>query len=153
MKPDQLPLILASGSPRRRELLTRAGVSFEIEPPRVAEKTREGESPEALVERLAEEKALAVARRAGADPRRWVLGADTIVVLGRDVLGKPDDARHAEALLARRAGRAHRVLTGVALAASDTLEVRRTRVESRVVMRAVAPEEIAPYVAPGEPMD
>lgn len=147
------PLILASASPRRRELLQRAGVAFEIRPPDISEHTRDGEAPEELVLRLAQEKALEVARRAGALPRRWVLGADTLVVLGRDVLGKPDDAEHARELLGRLVGRRHRVLTAAALAASDTLEVRLARVESRVTMRPATPDEIASYVATGEPLD
>ena len=153
MTGPSLPLILASGSPRRRDLLSRAGVRLEVRPPDVPEETRDGESPEDLVDRLAGEKALAVARRVGAEPRRWVLGADTIVVLGRSILGKPTDARHAEELLGSLVGRAHRVITGVALVASDTLEMRRVRVESRVTMRPATADEIAPYVAGGEPLD
>ena len=121
------PLVLASASPRRRELLTRAGIRFEVTPSNVPEQARPGEAPAQLARRLASEKALAVARRLGPAPARWVLGADTIVVIDGDVLGKPDDAEHAVALLRRLVGRRHHVLTAVALVASDTLAERHAR--------------------------
>jgi septum formation protein len=148
-----LPLILASASPRRRELLARAGVRFEVTPADVHEERRPGESASALVLRLAREKALAVARRVGSAPARWVLGADTVVTLEDDVLGKPSDAEHAVELLQRLVGRTHRVLTGVALAASADLAVRATLVESRVVMRRAEAAELRSYVAGGESLD
>ena len=94
-----LPLVLASGSPRRRELLAGAGVQFEVIPADIPEELRAGEAARAFAERLAAEKADAVARRVGPSPRRWVLGADTIVVLGDAVLGKPEDPEHAAQLL------------------------------------------------------
>ncbi len=150
---EALPLILASASPRRRELLARAGVRFEVSPADLAEDARPGEDARALAERLAAEKALHVAQRAGASPRRLVLGADTVVVLDDEILGKPDDAAHALAMLRRLAGRPHRVVTGVALVASDTLELRSTAVESRVVMRAAEERELRDYVATGESLD
>jgi septum formation protein len=146
-------LVLASASPRRRELLLRAGIAFEVIPAEIDEAPLPGEPAGALVERLAREKALAVARRLGGAPARLVLGSDTVVVLDGDVLGKPHDARHAEALLRRLAGRTHLVLTGVAVAASDGLAVRSTTVASRVTMRAASDEEIRRYVATGEPLD
>jgi septum formation protein len=146
-------LVLASASPRRRELLARAGVAFEALPAEIDESPRAGESPEALVERLAREKALAVARRVGPAPRRFVLGSDTVVVLGREILGKPRDAAHAEALLASLAGRTHRVLTGVAIAASDGAELESFVVSSFVTMRDATADEIRRYVATGEPLD
>jgi len=151
--PPALPLILASGSPRRRELLVRAGVRFEARAADVDERPRAGESAEALVERLARAKALAVARRVGPDPPRRVLGADTVVVLGDEVLGKPRDADHALALLRRLCGRSHRVLTGVALVESDTLAARGRVVESRVHMRPSPERALRAYVAGGEPLD
>jgi|SRR5690606_23403093 len=147
------PLVLASGSPRRRELLARAGVPFEVRPADVDERPRPGETPRALAARLALEKARAVARALGPEPARLVLGADTIVVLGADVLGKPADPDDAERLLGRLVGRAHRVLTAVALVESATLAARSALVESRVVMRAAEPGEIRRYVATGEPLD
>jgi septum formation protein len=94
-----------------------------------------------------------VARRLGPAPRRFVLGADTIVVIGDDVLGKPDDAEHAVALLRRLVGKRHVVFTGVALVASDTLEERHAVVESGVRMRAANERELRAYVATGEPLD
>lgn len=146
-------LVLASASPRRRELLARAGVAFEVMPADIEERALPGEAPETLAERLAREKALAVARQLGPSPPRLVLGSDTIVVLGGDVLGKPRDAADAEAMLARLAGRTHRVVTGVALAESGDLAVRSLTVASRVTFRALGAEEIRRYVAGGEALD
>jgi len=146
-------LILASASPRRRELLARAGLAFEVVPADLDETLRPGETPEGHVERLAREKADAVARRLARTPVRLVLGSDTVVVLGGDVLGKPRDAAHAEALLARLVGRTHRVLTGVAVATSAGHAPRSRVVESRVRMRPASADEIRAYVATGEPLD
>jgi septum formation protein len=146
-------LILASASPRRRELLERAGVSCEVRPAAVDESARPGEAPIELAERLARSKALAVARGLAGGDRSWVLGADTIVVIDGEVLGKPVDAEHAVSLLRRLVGREHRVLTGVALVASDSLEVRALSVESRVAMRPADESELRAYVAGGEPLD
>ncbi|RIL03481.1 MAG: hypothetical protein DCC71_15175 [Proteobacteria bacterium] len=149
-----LPVVLGSGSPRRRELLARAGIAFEVMPADIAEDAQPGEAPHALAERLAREKAQAVAARVGAPPRRLVLGADTIVVLDGEVLGKPDDAEHAVRLLGRLVGREHVVLTGVALVASDGSGLAETRVvTSRVAMRPASEAEIRAYVATGEPLD
>src|SRR5262245_7270975 len=92
-------LLLASASPRRRELLRRAGVAFEIEPADVDERVRDGESPRHYATRLAREKALAVARRSGADPPRYVLGADTVVVHAGRIYGKPADPDDAVRIL------------------------------------------------------
>ena len=127
------PLILASASPRRRELLGAAGMTFEVIPADIDEDERGGEEPGEFAQRLATEKALAVARRVGPSPRRRVLGADTIVVIDGAILGKPRDARHAESLLARLVGREHEVITAVALATSDTLAVRSTAVSFRSI--------------------
>ena len=146
-------LILASASPRRRELLARAGIAFEVVPAEIDERSLPGEAPCALAERLAREKALAVAARLGPAPRRLVLGSDTVVVLGGEVLGKPRDALHAEALLARLVGRSHEVVTGVAVVQSEGLALQSLTVTSRVTMHPAAPEEIRRYVATGEPLD
>lgn len=146
-------MILASASPRRRELLARAGVAFEVLPADVCEDGRPGEAPEAYALRLAREKALKVARRVGGRPRRIVLGADTIVVVDEDVLGKPADPEDAYALLSRLRGRRHRVVTAVAVAASDSLEVCDVAVESGVSMRRAADSELRAYVATGEGLD
>jgi len=129
------------------------GVAFEVSPANIPEDARPGEAPAELARRLAREKAVAVARRLGPSPARWVLGADTIVVIDDAVLGKPDDAEHAVVLLRRLMGRRHRVLTGVALVASDTLEDRFTVVASVVSMRAAGDRELRAYVALGESLD
>jgi septum formation protein len=145
--------VLASASPRRRELLTRAGIRFEVMPSNVPEEQRPGEAPAQLARRLASEKARAVAQGLGPAPARWVLGADTIVVIDGDVLGKPSDAEHAVALLRRLAGHRHRVLTAVALVTSDTLAERHALVESAVQMRKADERALRDYVATGESLD
>lgn len=147
------PLVLGSGSPRRRELLARAGIAFEVQAADIDERALPGEAPPALAARLAREKALAIARRVGAPPTRIVLGADTIVVVDDDVLGKPEDPDDAVRLLGRLVGRSHRVLTAVSIVASGGGAERAALVESRVSMRAASLEEIRRYVATGEPLD
>jgi septum formation protein len=147
------PLLLASASPRRSELLRGAGVAFEVRPADVDESARAGEPPEQYATRLAREKALRVAQDSGADPPRWVLGADTIVVLDGVVYGKPADPEHAVRTLATLRGRTHRVLTAVALARSDGSALHELRVESQVTLRAASDPEIRAYVATGEPLD
>ncbi|MCH2171274.1 Maf family protein [Myxococcota bacterium] len=146
-------LILASASPRRSELLDREGIEFEIRPANIPEQQRRGEKATDFAERLAREKAIAVARRSGPAPDRRVLGADTIVVLDGEVFGKPRDPAHAIAMLTRLTGREHVVVTAIALVSSGTLKTRFTSVSTRVRMRNVAPEEIRAYVATGEPLD
>ena len=153
MPDGKTTLVLASGSPRRRDLLRAAGIAFEVVPSRVEEKAAPGEAPEALAVRLATEKALEVASRLGGEPARWVLGADTLVVIDGDVLGKPDDEAHAVALLQRLAGRTHRVITGVAVVSSDDLEPRVLAVTSSVTLHRASTEELEAYVATGEPLD
>ena len=122
-------------------------------PSNLPELARPGEKPEQLAQRLASEKAGAVARSLGPQPPRWVLGADTIVVIDGEVLGKPDDAAHALELLRRLVGRRHRVITGVAFVASDTLEERHALVQSFVCMREANDGELRAYVATGESLD
>jgi septum formation protein len=148
-----MPLVLASASPRRSDLLRGAGIRFEIRPADIPEVEQPGESPVAFAQRLAHSKALTVAERVGASPPRLVLGADTIVVLNGEVLGKPRDSDHALELLERLTGREHSVLTAVALVVSDTLRVWQAVVTSRVEMRAVGRDELIAYVATGEPLD
>jgi septum formation protein len=150
---DPPPLVLASASPRRSDLLRRAGIRFEVRPAGIPELEQPGEAPVAFAQRLARGKALAVAEQIGASPPRLVLGADTIVVLDGEVLGKPRDSDHALELLERLAGREHSVVTAVALVASDTLRIRQAAVTSRVEMRAVERDELIAYVATGEPLD
>jgi septum formation protein len=151
--PHELLLVLASGSPRRREILANAGVEFEVIPADIPEELQEGEAPQAFAERLAAETAGAVARRLGPTPRRWVLGADTIVVLGDAVLGKPEDPEHAALLLGRLVGHRHRVITGVSLVDSERLGAETLSVTSEVVMHPATAEAIRAYVATGESLD
>jgi len=140
-------LILASNSPRRRGFLQQLGLSFEVQAADLDESVRSGEVPTAYVERLAREKAQAVAGKA---PGALVLGADTTVVAGEAILGKPVDASDAERMLASLSGREHDVFTGVAVAGPVVLsQVVRTRVR----FRAVSAQEIAWYVRTGEPLD
>lgn len=146
-------LVLASASPRRRELLTRARIAFEARAAALDESPAADEGPRALVARLAREKAQAVAAALPATPPRVVLGADTVVVVEGDVLGKPSSPEHAVVLLGRLVGRAHEVFTGVALVAAGGGLVGATEVMSRVVMRPANEEEIRRYVATGEPLD
>jgi septum formation protein len=151
--PHELPLVLASGSPRRREILANAGVEFEVIPADIPEEPQEGEAPLAFAERLAGEKASAVAQSLGPTPRRWVLGADTIVVLGDAVLGKPEDPEHAARLLGRLVGHRHCVITGVSLVDSERLRAETLSVTSEVVMHPATAEAIRAYVATGESLD
>jgi septum formation protein len=150
---DQPPLILASGSPRRRDLLRQAGIRFEVCPAGIPEIGRPGEPPVEFAERLACDKARAVAKRVGPSPPRLVLAADTIVIVDDEVLGKPRDEHHALQLLERLTGRSHFVVTAVALAASDTLQIRQFSAESQVTMRNADRDELMAYVATGESMD
>jgi septum formation protein len=146
-------LVLASASPRRRELLAGAGLRFEVVPADVAEDARNGEPPRALVERLAAEKASAVRDRLPERPRRVVLGSDTVVVLDAEILGKPRDAEDAVAMLRRLAGRTHTVWTGVAVTATGADAVSVCSVASQVTLRPVGDAELRAYVATGEPLD
>ena len=145
-----LPLVLASASPRRRALLAAAGIPAEVVPADIDETARAGEGPADLVERLAREKSETIARDR---PDAIVLGADTIVVLDGEILGKPRDAAHAIELLSRLAGETHTVVTGVAVATGGGRSVETTRVETRVRLRPADAAEIAAYVATGEPLD
>jgi nucleoside triphosphate pyrophosphatase len=144
--------VLASASPRRRELLAGLGLAFELRPVDLDETPRPGEPPRDYVLRLAEEKAAAAA---GAG--ELVLAADTTVVLDGEIVGKPADAADARAVLRSIAGRRHVVLTGLALEEGDGEPDRGRRatavVESEVEMTTMSDEQIAWYVATGEPMD
>jgi septum formation protein len=144
------PLILASRSPRRQEILERLGVEFTVRPADVDEGELPGLAPRELAMTLAARKAAAAAR--GLE-RGLVLGADTIVVLDREVLGKPAGPAEARAMLGRLAGRSHVVTTGLALIDVES-GARCLNWEDTVVhMRAASAEEIAAYVATGEPLD
>jgi septum formation protein len=144
-------LLLASGSPRRADLLRTLGVAFRVLDVEVDETTRMGEAPVDYVRRLARDKARAGHAVAG-DASLPVLAADTTVVLDGAILGKPLDDADARAMLARLAGRTHEVLTGVAVIDARGLPVD-TVLATRVRFRALTPAEIAAYVASGEPLD
>jgi septum formation protein len=142
-----LPLVLASQSPRRRELLATAGIPFTIRVKEVEEIRAPGEPPEAYVHRLARAKADA----AWENRNEIVLGADTIVVLGQQVFEKPRDADDARAMLRRLAGRDHTVITGICLRHPGGIEVDSSA--TLVRFTPMTEPEIDAYVATGEPID
>jgi len=141
-------LVLASGSPRRRELLLHAGLAHDVDVPNVDETRLPGEPARALVERVARLKAAAAARR---HPHRPVLGADTVVVVDDDVLGKPADRADAGRMMRRLSGRQHEVLTGVAVVWEGKTH---TLVEQTDVwMCPLSEADLAWYLASDEPLD
>jgi septum formation protein len=151
--PNALPyVILASASPRRRELLALLGVDFEVRPSTVEEKQIAGESGERYVARLAREKAEDVARAVGSRAA-VVLGADTEVILDHRAVGKPQSDAHAAEMLRSLAGRAHDVLTAICVIPLDGGAPREEVVSTRVHFGPMSDEEIAAYVATGEPRD
>lgn len=163
-------LVLASASPRRKELLRNAGITFTVEPANIDETPQTDEAPRDYAERLAREKALAVWQRR---PQDLVFGADTIVVVDGKILGKPTDADDATRMLRLLSGRTHEVITAVALAIGEPpseakpaisgASSNRQRSENtqllvksettRVTMTELNEDEIREYVATGEPMD
>lgn len=145
------PLFLASGSPRRRELLTQIGVAFSVIGADIDETPLSDESPAAYVERLARGKAEAGRARLSADAPACVLGADTAVVLDGKILGKPVDEADAQAMLLSLAGQEHEVLTAIALLDGERCESRVVR--SLVRFRPISVAEANAYWASGEPRD
>ncbi len=143
------PLILASQSPRRKSLLSEARVEFEVIPANVDEEDDSALTPEENVRALARTKALQVAAR---HRGRYVLGADTLVALGDDIIGKPVDRDDASRILMRLGGKTHRVITGFALALPDGSVVCDS-VTSRVLIKPLDPQMISDYIETGEPMD
>lgn len=141
-------IVLGSASPRRRELLTLVGIPHEVLPADIDETEHEGEGPAAYVERLAREKAFAVARLA---PGALVIGADTTVVIDGTILGKPVNDADAARMLRQLSGRSHTVYTAVAVEHAGRVE-SDTEVVS-VSFRPLSDEEIAAYIATREPMD
>ena len=149
-----LQLLLASASPRRADLLRTAGFDFKIKPASVDENLRANELPEAYVKRLAEAKATAVVEFAG---NRTVLGADTIVVVNKQILGKPINAGDASRMLHLLSGRHHEVVTGITVIGPPLVGQERLRLTSftttRVEMAVLSESEIEWYVSTGEPLD
>jgi len=143
-------LVLASASPRRREILQTAGIPFVVQAADVPEILLPDEAPRAFAERLAQEKAKAVSHQ---KPNDWILGADTIVVIEDLILGKPRDEADAVRMLHLLSARAHEVITAVCLVgpkeASSDLRTETTK----VTMGKISPQEIQDYVESGEPMD
>lgn len=148
MPPAAPELVLASGSPRRREILTALGIPFRTVPVDVDETPLPAESAIETAARLALAKAEAAR---GADREAWVLGADTLVDVDAETLGKPRDPAEAAAMLARLAGRSHRVTTAAALVRGD--QVLAGVDHTMVWLRELTAGAIAAYVATGEPMD
>ncbi|MDQ4078172.1 MAG: Maf family protein [Chloroflexota bacterium] len=145
-----LPLILASASPRRRELLAMLDLPFTVESPGVDESLREREPPYEYVQRLSMAKATAVAKD---HKEGLVIAADTIVVLLGEILGKPADEADARDMLKRLRGKQHRVLTSVSVCNAATGKTITDVCESKVTIRQMSDEEIGAYVASGDPMD
>jgi septum formation protein len=152
-------LVLASASPRRQELLRNAGIPFVVQAADIPEVPLEGEAHRSFAERLAGEKAQAIFQKRPAD---FILGADTIVVVDGQILGKPGDAADAARMLRLLAGRSHEVITGVCLAGplvrtennDPTTVFKDVRSETtRVVMGTLKDDDIRSYIATGEPMD
>jgi septum formation protein len=141
-------VVLASASPRRRDLLNLIGIAHEVRPANIDETMRPREAPRRYAERLAREKASAVATR---DPDLVTIGADTVVVINRKVLGKPADAGDAARMLRMLSGREHTVITAVAV--SRGRKLRSAIEEVRVKFRRLRDDEIEAYIAMGEPMD
>ena len=141
-------VVLASASPRRRQLLNLIGIAHDVRPANIDEAMRQRETPRRHAERLAREKATAIAAR---DPDLITIGADTVVVINRRVLGKPRDEAEAIQMLTQLNGRQHTVITAIAVARGRKL--RSSIEEVQVKFRRLRDDEIEAYVATGEPMD
>lgn len=150
-------LVLASASPRRRELLRNADIPFVAQPTDIPEVPEPGEAPQAFAERMAREKALVVFRQR---PDDFVLAADTIVVVDVEILGKPRDTADAARMLRLLSGRTHQVTTGVCLVGrrpgpgNQKTEIKDVRSETTIVtMEALSDDDIRSYISTNEPMD
>lgn len=146
-----MKLILASASARRAQILRDAGLPFQIISSAIDEAPMEGESPQDLVRRLAEQKAQLVAARAIGPA--IIIGADTVVVFNGKILGKPRSAEEARAMLGQLSGRTHAVITGIALIRLPDEATRQELETTQVTFAPLSDEEISSYVATGEPFD
>ena len=144
-----MKIVLASQSPRRRQLLGQMGLEFTTQSPEIDESAFHGRDARDLVETLSREKARWVARQQ--TPDTLVIGADTVVVLDGAILGTPRDWAEAEAMLAALSGRDHQVFTGVTLCQGDRILTQAE--ETQVTFRPLTGQEIRQYVSTGEPMD
>jgi MAF protein len=145
------PLLLASNSPRRRELLALGGWAFTVAASNIDESILPAEGPAEYVRRLAEAKARAVWERA--NPEQVIIGSDTSVVIDGDILGKPLDPDDARAMLRRLRGRAHQVYTGIAALRASDGNLLTGVVVTEVPMRAYSDPEIDAYILTGDPLD
>jgi septum formation protein len=145
-------IVLASSSPRRRELLASVGIEFTVVPSRISEEVLPGETPEKHVMRLSKEKAWEVAARIEV-PGRLFIGSDTIVLNDDLILGKPKDAGDAAAMLHSLSGNSHRVLSGYAVFDKQTGSTVAGMVATLVRFKELTEEEITGYIATGEPFD
>jgi septum formation protein len=145
-------VILASASPRRKELLEQINLEFDVVPSKAEEIVLPNETPEEHVLRLSIDKAAEVASRPDVEGR-WYIGSDTIVLCNEQILGKPADEQQAAEMLQMLSGCEHRVLSGYAILDRQTGEQRAEAVSTRVWFRQLTAEEIARYIATGEPMD
>lgn len=148
-----MKVILASASPRRAEILTVAGIPFVVRASKIDESRLPGESPENMVERLARAKAEDVARELLPAGPTIILGADTVVVVNGEILGKPGNAATAREMLLKLRGREHRVITGFALLRAQHKQIHVGHETTRVWFSEITDAEIDSYVATGEPFD
>jgi len=146
-----IPLVLASSSPRRKELLESVGIDFEIIAPSSDESLLEKENPEDYVLRIATEKSLSVSRSLNSDV--LVIGADTIVVVDNEILGKPEGEGDARGMLSKISGRAHYVLTAFSITKPEAEILHTHVVGTEVLVKTLEPEEIEGYIKTTEPMD
>lgn len=146
--PERLPIVLASASPRRQELLRNAGIAFTVRAANIDEVPLVNEAPRAFAERMAREKAHAVRQ---SEPQEIILAADTVVAVGEEIFGKPENADDAFRMLKTLSGRAHKVITAVCLLMGDFDEVRSET--TLVEFSEISDDQIRQYIATGEPMD
>jgi septum formation protein len=144
------PLILASASPRRQQFLTDLGLAFTALPADIDETPLPGEAPAAFARRMAQEKAVAIAAQ---HPESWILGADTVVELADEIIGKPKNAADALKILRRLQGRSHQVITGLALVCQTEHCLEILAESSEVTFAAFSEQVLAAYVRTGEPLD
>ncbi len=145
-------IVLASASPRRRELLAQVGIDFQVVPSNADETLLANETPEAHVVRLSYDKAMEVADRPD-QAGRWFIGSDTVVVRDDVILGKPVDAAEAAEMLASLSGRSHRVISGYAIHDRKSDRTLSAAVTTRVFFKDLTTREIEGYIATGEPFD
>jgi septum formation protein len=147
---DKTKLILASSSPRRREILKKLCLPFIVRKSKINELRNPNEDPKEYVLRIAHEKAYKIAKK---DDSHVVIGADTIVVINGEVLGKPKDENSAKIMLNKLSGKKHKVLTGLCVLNLKNQKILKRVVESFVVIKELSLKEISNYVATGEPLD